>query len=34
MTATLEQRLEAIVRGADSLMTVLRLTRDLTCLTG
>ena len=29
MTATPEQRLEAIVRGSDSLMTVLRLTRDL-----
>jgi hypothetical protein len=29
MTDTLEQRLEAIVRESDSLMTVLRLTRDL-----
>ncbi len=29
MTETLEQRLETIVRGSDSLMTVLRLTRDL-----
>ena len=29
MSETLEQRLEAIVRGSDSLMTVLRLTRDL-----
>jgi hypothetical protein len=29
MTGTLEQRLEAIVRGSDSLMTVMRLTRDL-----
>jgi uncharacterized protein len=29
MSGTLEQRLEAIVRDSDSLMTVLRLTRDL-----
>ena len=29
MSDTLEHRLEAIVRGSDSLMTVLRLTRDL-----
>lgn len=29
MSDTLEQRLEAIVRGSDSLMTVMRLTRDL-----
>ena len=29
MTDTLEQRLEAIIRGSDSLMTVMRLTRDL-----
>ena len=29
MSETLEQRLEAIVRGSDSLMTVMRLTRDL-----
>lgn len=29
MSETLDQRLEAIVRGSDSLMTVLRLTREL-----
>ncbi|MDO9473651.1 MAG: nucleotidyltransferase family protein [Caulobacter sp.] len=29
MTETLDQRLEAIIRGSDSLMTVMRLTRDL-----
>jgi hypothetical protein len=29
MSDTLEDRLEAIVRGSDSLMTVMRLTRDL-----
>ncbi len=29
MSDTLEQRLEAIVRGSDSLMTVMRLTREL-----
>ena len=29
MTDTLEQRLETIVRGSESLMTVLRLTREL-----
>ncbi len=29
MSETLEQRLETIVRGSDSLMTVLRLARDL-----